>query len=106
MNEPELDNVIANSWERDNWAMDEEWVRAAAALEAETGVDFLIGADLGNTLDNSSQIIPERIDVARLSGVLEDGLMDLLSPAELSVLVTDTRAYISDRVQQLRCERA
>jgi hypothetical protein len=35
-----------------NWATDENWVRAAANLEAETGVDILIGADLGNNLSS------------------------------------------------------
>lgn len=33
-----------------NWATDENWVRDAAKLEVETGVDILIGADLGNNL--------------------------------------------------------
>ena len=80
-------------------------MRAAADLEAETGVDFLIGADLGNNLDVSARIIPDRIDVGRLSGVLQDGLMGLLSPAELKMLVAETHTYISDRVERLRCER-
>jgi hypothetical protein len=38
-----------------NWATDENWVRAAANLEAETGVDILIGADLGNNLSSIRQ---------------------------------------------------
>ena len=103
MNDRRLDN--ADSWNHPNWATDEDWVRAAADLETETGVDFLIGADLGNNLDVSAQIIPDRIDVGRLSGVLQDGLMGLLSPAELKMLVAETHAYISDRVKRLRCER-
>ena len=96
---------ISNSWNHPNWGTDEDWVRAAADLEAETGVDFLIGADLGNNLDVSARIIPDRIDVGRLSGVLQDGLMGLLSPAELKMLVAETHTYISDRVERLRCER-
>jgi hypothetical protein len=106
MNDRELDNVITDSWERANWALDEEWVRAAADLEAQTGVDFLIGADLGNNLDTSAQVIPEQIGMVRLSDLIEDGSIDLLSPAQLSVLITDTRAYINDRVQQLRADRS
>ena len=105
MNDRVLDNATADSWDRKNWATDDEWIRAAADLEAETGVDFLIGADLGNNLDVSAQIIPDRIDVGRLSGVLEDGLTGLLSPAQLTMLVAQTRAYIDDRVEQLRCDR-
>jgi hypothetical protein len=52
MNNKGFDNSIANHWNNNpNWATDEEWVRAAANLEAETGLDILIGADLGNNLD-------------------------------------------------------
>jgi hypothetical protein len=40
----------------------EDWVSAAANLEAETGVDITIGADSGNNLDVYSQIIPTQID--------------------------------------------
>ena len=100
MNDRVLDNNTANSWDRQDWATDDDWVRAAADLEAETGVDFLIGADLGNNLD-----VSDRIDLRRLSGVLEDGLTGLLSPTQLTMLVTETHAYINDRVERFRCER-
>jgi hypothetical protein len=51
MNNKEIEHSIANKSDKDlNWATDENWVRAAANLEAETGVDILIGADLGNNL--------------------------------------------------------
>ena len=53
MTDRKLDNATTNSWNQANWATDEDWVRAAANLEAETGVDFLVGADLGNNLDVS-----------------------------------------------------
>ena len=99
MNDRVLDNT-ADSWDRKNWATDEDWVRTAADLEAETGVDFLIGADLGNNLD-----VSDRIDLRRLSSVLEDGLTDLLSPAQLTMLVTETHAYISDRVARLKSDQ-
>jgi hypothetical protein len=39
-----------DNWHNVDWATDEDWVRSAASLEAETGVDILIGADLGNNL--------------------------------------------------------
>jgi hypothetical protein len=52
MNNQEIELSTADNWSNNlNWATDEEWVRAAANLEAETGVDILIGADLGNNLD-------------------------------------------------------
>ena len=40
-----------------DWATNEEWVRAVANLEAETEVNIIIGADLGNNLDCSDKII-------------------------------------------------
>jgi hypothetical protein len=53
MNNKEIDRSIADNYDKDlNWATDENWVRAAANLEAETGVDILIGADLGNNLSS------------------------------------------------------
>jgi hypothetical protein len=52
MNHEGIERGGTDNWDRNaNWAMDEDWVRAAASLEAETGVDILIGADLGNNLD-------------------------------------------------------
>jgi hypothetical protein len=54
-----IDLATANNWDDSvDWATDEEWVRAAANLEAETDVDILIGADLGNNLDFYDKIIP------------------------------------------------
>lgn len=51
MNNKEIDLSTVDKSDKDlNWATDENWVRAAANLEAETGVDILIGADLGNNL--------------------------------------------------------
>ena len=100
MNDRVLDNTTADSWDRKNWATDDEWVRAAADLEAETGVDFLIGADLDNNLD-----VSDRVDLRRLSSVIEDGLTDLLSPAQLTMLVAETRAYINDQVARLKCDQ-
>ena len=105
MNDRKLDNATINSWNQANWATDEEWVRAAANLEAETGVDFLIGADSGNNLDVSTRIISDWVDVDRLNVVLHDGLTGLLSSEELTILVAETHAYISDRVERLRCDR-
>jgi hypothetical protein len=53
MNNKEIDRSVADKSDKDlNWATDENWVRAAANLEAETGVDILIGADLGNNLSS------------------------------------------------------
>jgi hypothetical protein len=53
VNNKEIDRSIADNYDKDlNWATDENWVRAAANLEAETGVDILIGADLGNNLSS------------------------------------------------------
>ncbi|MCY7336986.1 MAG: hypothetical protein LH613_12360 [Chamaesiphon sp.] len=64
MDNKEIDLSTANNWNSPvNWATDEEWVRAAAKLEAETGVDILIGTDLGNNLNFSDKIIPSQIDV-------------------------------------------
>jgi hypothetical protein len=98
---------IADNWDRNvNWATDEDWVRAAASLEAETGVDILIGADLGNNLDFSDKSISSQIDMARLTMLLEEGLTDLLSPAELTMLVAETHAYINDRVYHLKFARS
>jgi hypothetical protein len=85
-----------------NWATDEDWVRAAASLEAETGVDILIGADLGNNLDYAGKSISSQIDIERLTVLLEEGLTDLLSPAELTTLVAETHAYINNRVYHLK----
>jgi hypothetical protein len=97
---------IADNWDRNvNWATDEDWVRAAASLEAETGVDILIGADLGNNLDFSDKSISSQIDMVRLTMLLEEGLTDLLSPAELTMLVAETHAYINDRVYHLKFAR-
>jgi hypothetical protein len=97
---------IADNWDRNvNWATDEDWVRAAASLEAETGVDILIGADLGNNLDFCDKSISSQIDMVRLTMLLEEGLTDLLSPAELTMLVAETHAYINDRVDSLKFAR-
>ena len=96
---------IADSWDNENWATDEDWIRAAANLEAQTGVDILIGADLGNNLDFYGKSISSQIDMARLTMLLEEGLTDLLSPAELTMLVAETHAYINDRVKQLKFAR-
>jgi hypothetical protein len=57
MNNREIDRGVADNWDNVNLATDEDWVRAAASLEAETGVDILIGADLGNDLDLSEKSI-------------------------------------------------
>jgi hypothetical protein len=71
MNITKIDLSTANNWNNNpNWATDEEWVRAAANLEAETRVDILIGADLGNNLDFPDKIIPNQIDVDRLTVVI------------------------------------
>jgi hypothetical protein len=102
MNNQEIDRDVADNWDNVNWATDEAWVRAAARLEAETGVDFLIGADLGNNLDVAGKSISSQIDMERLAVVLEEGLADLLSPAELTTLASETHAYISDRVYHLK----
>jgi hypothetical protein len=60
MNHQEIDRGV---WDRNvNWATDEDWVRAAASLEAETGVNILIGADLGNNLDFPGKSISSQID--------------------------------------------
>jgi hypothetical protein len=102
MNNQEIDRSVADKWDNVNWATDEDWVRAAASLEAETGVDILIGADLGNNLDLSRKSISSQIDMERLAVLLEEGLTDLLSPAELTALVAETHAYINDRVYHLK----
>jgi hypothetical protein len=53
VNNKEIDLSTVNNWGKElNWATDEDWIRAAANLEAETGVDILIGADLGNNLSS------------------------------------------------------
>ena len=53
MNNKEINSSNANNCDKDlNWATDENWVRAAANLEAEIGVDISIGADLGNNLSS------------------------------------------------------
>ena len=106
MNNQGIDRSIVDNWDRHvNLATDEDWVRAAANLEAETGVDILIGADLGNNLDLSEKSISSQIDMARLAVLLEEGLTDL-SPAELTTLVAETHAYINDRVYHLKFARS
>ncbi len=103
MDGKKIDLSTANNWDNHvNWATDEEWVRAAANLEAETGVEILIGADLGNNLDFADKIIPNQIDVDRLTAVIQEGLRDLLSQEELITLVADTNAYIRERVYHLK----
>ncbi len=115
MENTKIDLSTANHWNNNpNWATDEDWVRAAANLEAETGVDILIGADLGNNLDFSDKIIPSQIDVdspkemlrERLTVVIEEGFRDLLSQEELTTLVAETNAYIRDRVDCLKLDRS
>jgi serine/threonine protein phosphatase PrpC len=102
MNDRQSECDTNDNWrDRVNWATDEDWVRAVANLEAETGVDILIGADLGNNLDVSGQIVRSQIDVDRLKVVLQDGLTELLSPEELMTLVTETNAYISDALAEI-----
>lgn len=106
MNDRQSECDTNNNWSDNvNWATDENWVRAAAHLEAETGIDILIGADLGNNLDVSGKIVPIQIDVERLNGVLQDGLTELLSPEELMTLVTETNAYISDALAEILRKR-
>ncbi|WP_373542862.1 hypothetical protein [Chamaesiphon sp.] len=92
--------------DRVNWATDEDWVRSAANLEAETGVDILIGADLGNNLDFAGKIFSSQIDVNRLAALLQEGFTDLLTPEELITLVTETHIYIRNRVYRLKFERS
>jgi hypothetical protein len=99
-----IDLATANNWDNVNWATDEDWVRAAANLEAETGVDILIGADLENNLDIGGKI--SQIDIARLTVLLQDGLRDLLSQEELTTLVAETNAYIRDRVDRLKFDHS
>jgi hypothetical protein len=107
MDNKKIDLSTANNWNNNpNWATDEEWVRAVANLEAETGVDILIGADLGNNLDFSDKIIPNQIDVDRLTVVIQEGLRDLLSQEELTTLVAETNAYIRARVYYLKLDRS
>jgi hypothetical protein len=106
MNSRGIDRQIADNWDNVNWATDDDWVRAAANLEAQTGIDILIGADLGNNLDVSGKLISSQVDMERLTILLEEGLTDLLSPAELTTLVTETHAYINDRVKQLKFARS
>jgi hypothetical protein len=107
MDKKNIDLATANQWKNNsNWAADEEWVRAATNLEAETGVNMLIGADLGNNLDFSNKIIPSQIDIDRLTVVIQEGLRDLLSQEELTTLVAETNAYIRDRVNHLKFDRS
>ena len=106
MNNRGIERGIADNWDNVNWATNEDWVRAAANLEAQTGVDILIGADLGNTLDVPGKFISSQIDMERLAMLLEEGLTDLLSPAELRTLVAETHAYINDRVYDLKLTRS
>jgi hypothetical protein len=106
MNDRRSECDTNNNWSDNvNWATDEDWVRAAANLEAEMGVDILIGADLGNNLDISGKIVPSQIDVERLNELLQDGLTELLSPEELMTLVTETNAYISDALAEILRKR-
>jgi hypothetical protein len=66
MNITKIDLSTASNWNNSpNWATDEEWVRAAANLEAETGVDILIGADLGNNLHFPDRITKIGVTQAR-----------------------------------------
>lgn len=106
MNNQGTDRAIADSWDNVDWATDEAWIRSAANLEAQTGVDILIGADLSNNLDVSGKLISSKIDMERLAMLLEEGLTDLLSPAELTTLVAQTHAYISERVYDLKFARS
>lgn len=107
MESKRFDNSIANHWNNNpNWATDEDWVRAAANLEAETGVDILIGADVRNNLDIGGKISHGQIDVDRLTVVLQDGLRDLLSQEELTTLVAETNAYIRERVDRFKFDRS
>jgi hypothetical protein len=107
MDNKKIDLATVNNWDNNvNWATDEEWVRAAANLESETGVDILIGANLGNNLDFSDKIIPSQIDVERLAMVLQEGLRDLLSQEELTILVAETNAYIRERVYHLKFDHS
>jgi hypothetical protein len=106
MNNQDIDHSVSEKWNNVNWSTDDDWVRAAASLEAESGVDILIGADLGNNLDLSDQFRSNQIDVDRLAMLLEDSLTDLLSPAELTMLVAETHAYINDRVNHLKFDRS
>jgi hypothetical protein len=115
MDNKKINLSTANHWNNNpNWATDEDWVRAAANLEAETGVDILIGADLGNNLDFPDKIIPNQIDVdspeerlcQRLTVVIQEGLRDLLSQEELTKLVAETNAYIRERVYHLKFARS
>jgi hypothetical protein len=106
VNNQGIDHSVSEKWNDVNWSTDDDWVRAAASLEAESGVDILIGADLGNNLDLSDQFRSNQIDVDRLAMLLENGLTDLLSPAELTMLVAETHAYINDRVSYLKFARS
>ena len=106
MNDRQSECDTNDNWSnRVNWATDENWVRSAANLEAETGVNILIGADLGNNLDVSGQMIPSQIDVEKLKVLLQDSLTELLSPEELMTLVTETHTYISDALTELLHKR-
>jgi hypothetical protein len=103
MDNTKIDLSTANNWNNNpDWATDEEWVRAAANLEAETGVDILIGADLGNNLDIGGKISHGQIDVDRLTVVIQEGFMNLLSQEELTTLIAETNAYIRERVYHLK----
>ena len=106
MNNQEIDRSVANNWDNVNWATDEDWVMAAASLEADTGVAILSGADLGNDLDLSIKLISSQIDMGRLTILIEEGLTDLLSSAELTTLVAETHAYINDRAYHLKFARS
>jgi hypothetical protein len=101
MDNKNIDLSTANHWNNNpNWETDEDWVRAVANLEVETGVDILIGADLGNNLDIGGKI--SQIDIDRLTVVIQEGLRDLLSQEELTTLVAETNAYIRERVYHLK----
>ena len=85
MNSQEIDRATTDNWGNNlNWATNEDWVRAAANLEAETGVDILIGADLGNKLDFSGKICSSQIDIERLAAFLQEGFTDMLTLEELT----------------------
>jgi hypothetical protein len=101
-----IDLSSVNNWDNVNWATNEDWVRATANLEAETGVDVLIGADLGNNLDIGGKISHGQIDIDRLTVVIQEGLRDLLSQEELITLVSETNDYIKERVDRLKFDRS
>jgi hypothetical protein len=100
MNNKSFDNSTESQWDKDlDWATNENWVRAAASLEAEAGVDIFAG-DLQSNLNFSVNIVPTYINVERLTVFLQEGLTDLLSPEDLTALISETHSYIRDRIYQ------